>query len=527
MSVREKNRGTQALLVLLLSIASGACTVSGGEVPALRPADVAQFVAPAGADLRLTFLADAATCSRSITYTVQDYTGAEETKGLVRCQPAGNTVELSINLRRGYHEVRFPELNSVFGVIALDRINERASDFFGVDTAFSYLEKSPDYRAQFVGQLSRLGIGTVRDRITWNELHPAQEGWDGNGQHQFEELRHLYAKAGIKVVDVLQGLPENPAGYFPSSDSSVATVSQIAAHWGNVWAGVEISNEPDHNRTYDKLSPEERKIYEKQYASYASLASNDIKAAAPSVPVVGGAFAFALAGDKLDSSGFADGVAGAGLLRSVNAISFHTYVDAKTQQRDIDSFRRWLRRSDAPDMPLWITEAGWPWKRGPERPPLDQDRASALQIAAKAVVAYAMGVKRYYPFVYPYYEEKEKNFGMTGKERTPLRSLAAYEQVAKALSGARAITSIENLAAGGSGVLLETSKGAVMVIFEGDSTSGQSSFNLPFPVLKAEGIDGRPLQVANGKLPLADGLAYVWLAEKDVPKAREVLEKAR
>ncbi|WP_201314153.1 hypothetical protein [Dyella sp. EPa41] len=460
-------------------------------------------------------------------YTVQDYTGAEETKGFVHCQPAGNKVELPINLRRGYHEVRFPELNSVFGVIALDRTNERVSDFFGLDTAFSYLERSADYRAQFVGQLSRLGIGTVRDRITWNELNPATEGWSGHGQHQFDELRHLYAKAGIKVVDVLQGLPENPVGYFPSSESSVATVSQIAAHWGKVWSGVEVANEPDHNRTYDKLSSEEKRVYEQQYASYASFASKDIKKVAPSVPIVGGAFAFALAGDKLDSSGFADGVAGVGLLRFVDAISFHTYVKAKTLQRDIDSFRRWLHRSGAPDMPLWITEAGWSWKRGPERPPLDQDQASALQIAAKAVVAYAMGVKRYYPFVYPYYEEKEKNFGMTGKERTPLRSLAAYEQVAKALSGARALTSIGDLAGGGSGVLLETPKGAVMVMFEGEARSGQSSFNLPFPVLKAEGIDGRPLQVANGQLSLADGLTYVWLAERDVPKAKEMLEKAR
>lgn len=517
---------TQGVLVLLAAVASCACTVSGGEAPSLLPSDVSQFIVPAGSAATLGFQADPIACQASLAYVVQDYAGVEETSGNAKCGP-DNTMELSVKLHRGYHEIRYPALNSAFGIIALDQVNEPVAPFFGIDAAFSYLELAADKRAQFIGQLKRLGIVSVRDRISWNELNPGQEAWNGSGRHQFDDLRKLYARQGIKVLDVLQGLPVDPAGYFPSSDASVSTISPVAARWGAVWSGVEVANEPDHNRVYDKLTASEQDVYQRQYANYASLASRGIKDVAPTVPIVGGAFAFALSGDKMDSSRFADGVAAAGLTRSVDAISFHTYVDPRTLHRDIGSYRAWLRRSGAPDMPLWITEAGWPWKRGPGRPPLDQDQASALQIAGKAVVAYGMGIERYYPFVYPYYEEKEKNFGMTGKERTPLRSLAAYEQAAKTLSGSRVISSVGHLFEDGVGALFKTPHGAVLVIYQNASRDSRPWLSVPFPVAKCEGIDGRDLKVVDGRVPLSDGLVYIWISDADVSKASEMLERTR
>lgn len=521
-----KHQGTQCLVVLLLSIASCGCTVSGDEAFSLRPVDVSQFIAPAEVAINLQFSVGARVCNQSATYVVQDYSGAEESRGVVHCKPTDGILELPLKLHRGYHEIRFPAINSTYGVIALSRVNESVSEFFSIDTAFSYLESSPVNRSQFLGQLSRLGIGAVRDRINWNELHPDQGGWNGSGQHQFDDLRQLYAKAGIKVVDVLHGLPVNPAGYFPSSTASVAAVSEIAAHWGEIWNGIEVSNEPDHNRIYDNLSPEEQGTYQKQYADYASLASRRIRQAAPTVPVVGGAFAYALAGDKVDSSKFAEGVAAAGLLQSVDAISFHTYVDPKALKRDIGSFKDWLRRSGAADMPLWITEAGWAWKRGPERPPPDQDQASALQIAGKAIVAYGMGINRYYAFVYPYYEEKDKNFGMTGKERTPLRSLAAYEQVAKALSRARPLTGVNNILGGeGLAALFKTPNGAVMAIYDNGPRKNTSCLEVPFKPVRVEGIDGRPLLASDGKICPSDGLIYVWIADADISMATAMLSE--
>lgn len=517
------HRRSGNVLASLLSLASCACTASSDESPSLHTIDASQFIVPAETTARLEFSADNGVCSAGIPYFIQDYAGVEETQGAAGCAPSSSTIELSIKLHRGYHELRFPTLNSTFGVIALDRLNQPISSVFGVDTAFSYLVSSPAYRSEFIGQLSRLGFGAVRDRITWSELRPNTSGWNGTEKHQFDDLRRQYAEAGIKVMDVLQGLPEAPAEYFPSSADSSKALSLMATHWGDLWDGIEIANEPDHNPTYDKLSAGGQVTYQSRYARYAALVSGSAKKVAPSLPVVGGAFAFALSGDKMDSSRFANGIAQAGLLDSVDAISFHTYVDPVVLKRDIGSFKDWLHRSGKRSMPLWITEAGWPWKRGSARPPLVDDQSAALQIAGKAVVAYAMGVERYYAFVYPYYEEKEKNFGMTGKERTPLRSLAAYAQAAKTLSGARVISPIGSTGDHDLGALFSTPKGTVMVIYRGSSQGTQSLLKVPFRVLKAEGIDGRHLDDRDGGVSLSDGLAYIWIEDSDVYRAKAFL----
>ena len=41
-----------------------------------------------------------------------------------------------------------------------------------------------------------------------------------------------------------------------------------------------------------------------------------------------------------------------------------------------------------------------------------------------AIEALASGVASYFPFVFVYYEEGAKNFGMMGREATPLRSMS-------------------------------------------------------------------------------------------------------
>ena len=123
------------------------------------------------------------------------------------------------------------------------------------------------------------------------------------------------------------------------------------------------------------------------------------------------------------------------MLDCVDVASFHTYDRAARMQELVGKYRDWLAAHGRPDMPLWITESGRPWKKGPSRPPADQDAASALDITRKAIEVRACGVARYFAFVYPFYEENENNFGMLDRWGTPLRSFAAYAQAARALGG--------------------------------------------------------------------------------------------
>ena len=85
-------------------------------------------------------------------------------------------------------------------------------------------------------------------------------------------------------------------------------------------------------------------------------------------------------------------------------------------------------------MPLWLTECGRPWKKGPKRPEIAEDWISAVDIAMKGVESRCCGVERYFPFVYPYYEENENNFGIMDKFGTPTRAFAAYAQSIRMLA---------------------------------------------------------------------------------------------
>jgi hypothetical protein len=178
-------------------------------------------------------------------------------------------------------------------------------------------------------------------------------------------------------------------------------------------------------------------------------------------------------------------------------------------------YREWLEERQRPSMPLWITECGRPWKRGPKRPPADQDAQSALDITMKAVEARACGIARYFAFVYPYYDENENNFGMMDRRATPLRSMAAYAQAARTLADAEFLGDLKTA---DKAVLRSRvfGKGAetIAVVYTGKPDPA-AKVKLDLPVLRAEGIDGRPIPAAaGGFLSVPDGLAYLWLDQR-------------
>ena len=163
-------------------------------------------------------------------------------------------------------------------------------------------------------------------------------------------------------------------------------------------------------------------------------------------------------------------------------------------------------------MPLWITECGRPWERGVERPPAAQDAESALDIIMKGVESKACGIDRYFPFVYPYYEERESNFGMMGKEATPLRSMAAYVQLVTALSHKQYLGDLLCDDAKAQRIRVFGNADETVAVCYTGSPDRDATIRLNLPVLAVAGIDGRPVTLADdGSVPVPDGLAYVRL----------------
>ena len=294
-------------------------------------------------------------------------------------------------------------------------------------------------------------------------------------------------------------------GKYPDDLVGAASAwQQIGQRWRPTWGALEVWNEPDIHFGDDLPSD--------QYVPLVKAITYGLARDRIDVPIVGGATAHF-------NRAYLDTAAANGLLELIDVLSFHTYCRALEMEERVGEYRSWLREQGQGAMPLWITECGRPWKRGPTRPPRDEDAESALDIVMKGVEARACGIDRYFPFVYPYYEERDYNFGMMGRQATPLRGMAGYLQLVRTLAHKRYLG---DLVVADQGVVRARVFGdgeeAVVVLYTG-KVDASMTIDLKLPIVRVEGLDGRPLEGATSEsVPIPDGLTYVWLDRRQLGK---------
>ncbi|HVJ44958.1 MAG TPA: hypothetical protein VM511_01135, partial [Luteolibacter sp.] len=432
--------------------------------------------------------------SDEVAYVVKNYVGDEVGKGVAKLD-SGNKVTLEREFTSGYAEITFTETNQTFGVVAIPP-NEKSDPFFALDGALSWLELDPVRREGLAEITARSGITMVRERLGLGNITSGKGKFDFETARQFDTLRKAYAGKGVQILEILDGGKSAKPGDFPEMNASLA---EVAKHW-TVWGGAEASNEPD-------LKP----VPADDYVPLVKTMSRALKDAGSKVPVVAGAFATIPPGPYFETC------AANGMLDDCDAVSFHSYDRASSIAGMIHRYREWLKGSGKEAMPLWHTECGWPWVNGPASPPVGQDADSAMEIAAKAMESKACGVERHFPFVFTYYEEGLKNFSMMGREVSPLRSMAAYVQCIRMLSGKRYLGDLPGLE---SPVKLARVFGAsedgerIAVIYTG-KIDAKAVIALKQPILKALGADGRDIQLnPDGTLQVPDGLIYLVLGKE-------------
>jgi hypothetical protein len=181
-------------------------------------------------------------------------------------------------------------------------------------------------------------------------------------------------------------------------------------------------------------------------------------------------------------------------------------------ERIVTHYREWLRASGHGDRSLWITECGRPWPKGSDRPGPHDDIVSAQDMARKTIEARACGVDRYFAFVLPFYEENTNNFGLLGRESTPLRSLAAYAQAIRALGHTVYLGDLKLDQAPHEGTPAVRVFGRPADPYLVAVVCGPTELSLGVPVERLEGLDGRPLTAsASGRVRVVDGLVYARL----------------
>lgn len=484
-----------------------------------------------------------------VRYRVEDFRDSEVCAGIAQ-RLDRQTIELTLTLAQGYYEVEFAGVAARFGVVAAPARSRPGDPFFAIDSAMSWLVRDPALREGLVGVLRRSGIAMARERLNWGEIQPTRDRFDWNGPRGYETLRQRYAAQGVSLLEMFHSATpwSGTVGKYPGDLVGTAAAWQsIARRWGTMWGGLEIWNEPDI--FFGDHLPAD------QYAAVVKTLAYAVHAQAPDTPLVGGVVAHY-------HRPFLDTVAACGMLDCVDAASFHTYDQAARMQTLVSQYRDWLAAHQRADMPLWITESGRPWRRGRDRPPADQDIASALDITAKAIEARACGVTRYFAFVYPFYEENENNFGMMDRHGTPLRSFAAYAQAARVLSGKRYLGDLPLDGAQAPVRIFGDGRETVAVLTRSTTIAALRSVETPSPSaadrgeaavpgdtaapgggeresgaapastapgpadkrpveaaesprrLRAEALDGRRIELGDkGEIPVVDGLAYVWLDE--------------
>ncbi|MDR2114949.1 MAG: glycoside hydrolase family 5 protein [Planctomycetaceae bacterium] len=475
----------------------------------LKPENVEQFfVAPdTESIIRFQIVGDGK------TETAEFRLSGAETKTI----PAvidGNIISATVNLSRGFWELELDKQR--FGIVSLPAFKGKPDKFFAIDGALSWLVRDDQLRNGLVKSAKRNGITMIRERLSWNDIEskPNQFQWETG--RRYDSVRKLCKEQGIEILDVFHNAPNwmDTIEKYPSDLVKTAkSWNTVANYWNTAWGGFEIWNEPEIG--FGAELPAD------QYVPMARAIAYQLKQSNIPTPLFGGVMSHF-------HPIWLKNAAENGLLHDVDGFSFHSYDHAPSLEKLIGNYRNFLKESGYESIPLWLTECGHAWKRGTERPLPDQDLVSAVDITMKGVESRCCGVERYFPFVYPYYDEREKNFGMTDKLGTPCRSIAAYIQLIHVLSGSEYVgdLKIEDSAVLRTRVFepvafnseINDRNELVTVLYTG-TLPQPKSLKLPSGnIKKVESLFGEPLKLSdNGELLIrSNSLYYIWFDKASI-----------
>ncbi|MBE6425815.1 MAG: hypothetical protein E7029_07515 [Planctomycetaceae bacterium] len=450
---------------------------------------------------------------------------------------------LDLTLPQGYFELRAAATGQTFGIVSLppfcetetQDLQKLADPFFAIDGAMSWLVRQNDLdrqRDEMVQIARRSGIGMIRDRLSWNgcQTKPGTENIQLETPRHYDSCRKTAMRHGVLVLELCHDAPswmEKTGTRYPKDLHAARDFwNVVTPAWNRTWGGMEVWNEPEISFGGELPADQYAAILKTlAYQHQNSPAEKQkLKETGLRTPLVGGVMATC-------HRKWLDTAHECGMLGLCDVFSFHTYAHAPAVEKIYSNFQAWLRDSGQPEKPMWLTECGRPWALGPGRPPQEQDLTSAIDIVMKGVEAKAFGIQRYFPFVFPYYEERENNFGMMSRDYTPLRSIAAYAQFVRVMAhreylgdlpipnGGWTHARVFSPSRSESSSLDDAKKKALTaVIYAPEPTARKLS--LPCPILHAERVTGEQLPVdpQTNSLESPDGFVYVWIAETDARK---------
>ncbi len=442
-----------------------------------------------------------------LAYDIVDYEGKFREKGVGSFSKDGTTASATLKLPSGYYEIVFRKMGyQSFGVISLPEFKGLRDSFFAVDGAFSYFEilKNKELRRSYLSTLARCGIGMQRERFGWNMKQMAESAL--NYPDALKEFRREAAERGIDLLENFCSTDARRPIPYPTDLLSVARAwRQMKTELGTTaWRGTEVWNEPDLFAGGG--------VPGDSYTALLRAVRYCANAHAAGAPILGGVF------NHVKKYAF-DTYALNGLLESSDVFAYHDYHSWEETEEYIAKLRSWCGEYGQAGIPFWMTEAGSSWARGPGRPPRAEAAKSAKELAMKAIEDKACGIARHFAFLLIYFDEGAVNWGMHGREHTPLRGMAAYAAVVHNLATTTYIgdLKVRDPAVRRARVFArEGGEEAVVALCAGGAAEN-ATIELDIPVLKTEGIDGRELSHSTkGRIPVPDGVSYLFVKLSDI-----------
>jgi len=480
--------------MLLLSVA--ALPLAAAEIV---PDTCAGFYVTPGEAVTLDFSLPGAGDLKELSYNFSDYSGKGITSDVAAVADGRCQIKLG-KLEQGYYELIFAGRDKAFGLISLPDDASPRDGYWQLDAGLTWSKWDLNTKKTMVRILTQKGIAGFRERLPWPGIDSAK-GFDADAGKVKTIRDQVYDFGGKgRVLELFQDSPGylrfDPANPFAVDlPGSFRSWQKIAAGYQHCWSALELWNEPFYSA---------KGIPADQYVPIAKT----VAAAVGDMPVAGGCFSPSIAGSYLDNC------AENGFLDTIDAMTLHFYGNPETMANLIVFYRDYLKRYGKANMPLWVSESGTPGQLGKyNRPGSVSDAEAARKTVMRAVECRALGVERFYAFYLQYHIEGVISWGMTDRNASPQRALAAWLYAAQTIGQAPYLGTVKALAGPGRlNRVFDAGDDALIVLYGTPSETVQ----LPFAVNSVSGIDGRTLPAEKGTVTLADGLVYLKVAKKAV-----------
>lgn len=295
------------------------------------------------------------------------------------------------------------------------------------DLATSWLVE----RDQFdnLAWLTRLsGQIWVRDRIHWSEMETQRGNWVEHTK--YDSAAEIQIKHGLKVYQVFHNTPtwaqeEAESRSFPDDlrDAFNFAVG-VTHHFGEKVVAWEIWNEPDILVFSTELGDSYSALLKTMYLGY--------KSADPDLPVL--LCSFAMPPGKFTELVFQNDIG-----NYYDIYNYHIYGEWRTHADRALKHIDVMRRNQDEHKPIWLTEAGRPITREPDKVELtlEQGRDVANFLPKAITSSLSAGVDKYFWFILPYYRERDKMlFGLLRQDLTPTAGYSSLSACTFALGAA-------------------------------------------------------------------------------------------